>query len=370
MPGIVYVVNSLVPGGTERLVVEMSEAFNAEHEPCVMCLDEPGLWAVGLRNQGIPVYCAWREPGLDVSVPGRIAAVVRRHNADIIHAHQYSSWFYGALSRLYCRAPRLLFEEHGRFYPEADKPLRRLVNRVLIARLTDRIVAVSEDIRQRLVRYEGLNPRRIDVVYNGIHSPERISPELRSRLRTELGFAADEFVVGTVGRLDPIKNLPMLVDSIADVAATHSKVRGLIVGGGAEFGEIAARAASLDIGNRIHMTGFRDDARELVQCLDLFVLSSYSEGTSIALLEAMATGVPVAVTDVGGNPEVVLDKTTGRVLPCGDVASLSQAIVEALDQPELRARRAAAASVRYSENFSFDGMIRQYRDIYDEMLGV
>jgi len=367
-PALAYVVNSLDPGGTEKLVVDMSVAFAADFSVHVFCLDEPGLWARELRERGIPVYGLWRQPGLDLRLPVKLARLFRRLEVRIVHAHQCTAWFYAALSRLIYRPPALLLEEHGRFFPEVDRPLRRVVNRWLIRRLTQRFVAVSEDIRERLGRYEGLDRARIEVIYNGVSTEPNTCASARNALRGELGFGAADFVVGTVGRFDPIKNLPMLVKSLAAARAKDARVGGLFVGDGAEWTRVRSLVESLGLAGRVRLTGFRDDSRVLVQCMDLFVLSSLSEGTSMALLEAIAAGVPVAVTAVGGNPEIVIGGETGWVVPSGDVDSLTGAILEASGDAARRGRLAGAGKQRFEERFTFERMIARYRELYRSLI--
>ncbi|MBN9429706.1 MAG: glycosyltransferase [Burkholderiales bacterium] len=367
-PRLAYVVNSLHPGGTERLVVDMSRAFGADYEIEVICLDEPGAWADTLRQSGIAVYCLWRQGGLDLSMPVRLARHFRRSRPDIVHTHQCTPWFYAALSRLLYARPRLLLEEHGRFYPEADKPLRRLLNRWLVRHLTHRFVAVSADIRERLVRYEGLNHSQIEVIYNGVKPVPAIDETARAHRRAQLGFSERDFVVGTVGRFDPIKNLPMLVGALAAARRQHDDVRGLLVGDGPIRGDVERLAASSTEAGSIVFTGHREDARTLVQCLDLFVLASFSEGTSMALLEAMSAGVPVAVTAVGGNPEIVVDGATGWLLPSGDEHALAEAISQARTDAIVRRERGLAGMRRFSEHFSFDAMIERYGALYAQLL--
>lgn len=367
-PHIAYVVHTLNPGGTERLVIDMSKEYARTFRVSVFCLDEPGMWAADLRKQGIPVYCLWRQAGLDLSVALQLAKYLRELNVDIVHAHQCTPWFYSALSRLRYRAPRLLLEEHGRFHPEADNRPRRWLNRFLIRKLTHRFVAVSQDIKNRLVRYEGLDRGEIEVVYNGLESVPLLSPEARQTMRRELGFSEDSFVVGTVGRFDSIKNLPMLVESMSRVAADVTQQRGLFVGDGQEFGNIQSLIESHGLSGSIRLTGFRDDARQLVQCMDLFILSSFSEGTSMALLEAMSASVPVAVTDVGGNPEIVRSDVSGWLVPSGSVDLLASAIREAAHCPEKAHEFASAARARFSEKFQFSNMIDQYMGIYRDLL--
>ncbi len=346
----------------------MSLALTADHDLQVLCLDEPGRWAYRLRERGIPVYCLWRQPGLDMAVTFKLARYFRQHRTQIIHAHQCTPWFYSALSRLLYPKPRLLLEEHGRFFPEVLNRKRVWFNRLVIAPLTHRCIAVSEDIKNRLQRYEGLAAPMIKVVYNGVRKESVLDSVTRAGLRQAWGFTPEDFVIGTVGRFDPIKNLPLLVESIAVAAIKNPHLRGFLIGDGPVFADIAALIDRLGLTDRVRLAGFRNDASQLVQCMDLFVLSSLSEGTSMALLEAMAAGVPVAVTAVGGNPEVVLSDRTGWVVPSESVSALTAALLDAVGNPQKRQMFAYAGQQRFEEYFSFDGMIAAYRRIYRDLL--
>ncbi len=368
-PGLAYVVNSLDPGGTERLVVEMGLAFAADFEVHVYTLDGPGAWAALLRQGGVPVIPLGRQPGIDLSVASRLAGHLRRTSARIVHAHQCSPWFYAALSRYLYRPPRLLLEEHGRFWPEPDSPRRRIANRLAIVPMTDRFVAVSEDIARRLVRYEGIPGGRIQVIRNGVTPAEPCCPAERARRRAELGLRPEEFVVGTVGRFDPIKNLPALVDALAEAARLVPALRGVFVGDGPQRGEIESRLRASGLAGRVITIGHREDVRRLVPCFDLFALASLSEGISVALLEAMSAGLPAVVTAVGGNTELVTDGDTGWVVPSDDRGALARAIVAAAADPAERARRGREGGLRFASQFTMTSMLEAYRVLYRELLG-
>lgn len=361
---LAYVVHSLDTGGTERLVIDMCAALGDEFDICIVCLDRPGLWAEEVRRRGIPVYCVWRQPGIDLNAARQLAILCRSLGIGLVHAHQAGPWFYSALARIFHRAPKLLFEEHGRFFPEQDSVLRRAINRALIARLTSRVIAVSEDVKKRLVRYEGLRARSIDVVYNGVYAPARVDEQQRQQLRADLGFSASELVVGSVGRLDSIKNYPMLVDAVALVRETRPQVRGVIVGDGPERPRLESQIISSGLSGVFELAGYRHDAKLLSACFDVFVLPSFSEGTSIALLEAMSAGTPVVVTDVGGNPEIVHAGAHGSVVLSGDTDGLARAIGELLDNEVLRKERGRSARQRFLENFTFESMLAHYRGYY------
>ena len=367
-PAVSYVVNSLDPGGTERLAMEMSRALADEFSIDLVCLDRPGAWAADLRASGVPVHVLWRQPGLDMSMVHKLARHFRRAGTRIIHAHQCTPWFYSALSRLLFPRPRLLLEEHGRFFPEAENPLRALANRVLISRLTDRFVAVSQDVARRLQRYEGLDFARIEVIYNGVADTVPVAAAERRALRRELGFADEEFVIGTIGRFDEIKNLPMLIESLAAARARAPQLRGLLVGDGPVFGAIRSQVERSGLGRVVRLTGYRSDARRLAQCLDLFVLSSVSEGTSMALLETMSAGVPVAVTAVGGNPEIVRDGVNGWLVPSGAVDRLTQVMLEAASDPHKCHELGEAGQHSVAERFTLQRMLQSYRECYRALL--
>ena len=369
---IVYIVNSLNLGGTENLVVQMSRAFQAEYTVTVICLDEPGLWAQKLRDEGIAVYCFWRQPGIDLAMAGKIARFCKKHTIGLIHAHQCTPWFYAALSRVLYPSPRLLFEEHGRHYPERYSWKKYIINRWFIEKMTTKIVAVSADVRGRLVQYEGLSANRIDVVYNGVSPPPPIDKDRREVLRRQLGLQPEDFVIGTVGRLDAIKNIPLLLKALAEIhhknTSVNGSLKGLLVGDGPEREELQRITASLNIEKNIVFAGYRTDATDLLQCMDLFVLCSFSEGTSMALLEAMAAGIPAIVTDVGGNPELITNNANGWVIPTDSPADLIRAIHEALENKELTANMVKNGQQRFHNSFTFDHMLQNYGRYYQELI--
>jgi glycosyltransferase involved in cell wall biosynthesis len=327
-----------------------------------------GEWADELRNAGIPVRELRRQPGLDLYLAWRIAKLLRQVSADIVHAHQTAPWFYSALARLFYRKPELLFEEHGRHFPEPDRRWHRLVNRLFINRLTHVSVAVSRDIRERLVRYEGLQRDRIRIIYNGGRSAPAPDAATIQSLRAEFGFDAGHMVVGFVGRLDPVKNIKLLIGAFAQLKASQANLRCLLVGDGPERDELQAEVAKHELSAEFVFAGYRSDADQLVHCMDMFVLPSLSEGTSMALLEAMSAGVPAVVTNVGGNIELIEDGVSGFVVESDSVAELVGALQELISHPEMASQRAEAARKKFANKFSFDAMISAYDELYRELV--
>ena len=160
----------------------------------------------------------------------------------------------------------------------------------------------------------------------------------------------------------------MLVEAISAAQKINQNVKGLLIGNGPEFESISKQIEKLSLSEIIKLPGYRSDASKLVQCLNLFTLCSLSEGTSMALLEAMAGEVPIVVTDVGGNPEIVAANKTGWVIPSRDTEQLTKVIIEAATNPQLANQYAAAGKQRFEEEFTFDRMIEDYRKVYYEMM--
>lgn len=366
---VVHVVHSLNPGGAERLAADMAVGFSSRFRTAVVCLDEPGVWAANVRAAGVPVYSLYRQPGVDLLLARRLASFLRRNRVRLVHAHQVTPWFYSGLACLLGGRSKLLFEEHGRHYPEVENPKRAWFNRRVLEPLTARTVAVSEDVKDRLVRYEGLSAARIQVIHNGAPAPPEMSPAERASVRRAWGFGPRDFVVGTVGRFDPIKNLPMLLRALEMARRDVPSLKALLVGDGPEFPRIRDLVDALGLADVVRLAGYRADAARLTGGMDLFVLASFSEGTSMALLQSMAWGVPAAVTRVGGNPELVVDGVTGWLVGSDDARALAEVLVAASRNPEERRKRGLRARERFRAEFTFDRMMARYEALYRELIG-
>lgn len=361
-----FVVHSLNPGGTERLAADMALALKDEYDIHILCLDEPGIWADPVRSAGIPVSCFYRQPGVDLRIPVLLARYAKSRNIDFFHAHQTTPWFYAGLSRLMQPKTKLVFEEHGRHYPENLNRKKRRFNRMVLQQLTNTVVAVSRDVKDRLVRYEGIDPKKIQVVYNGTRPLPPMTPKDRNALRHRFGFQENDIVAGFIGRLDPIKNLPLLLEGFRRASSQCPALKLLIVGDGPLFEDIKEKVHRLDLHKQVTLAGYQPDAGKLAPAMDIFLLVSLSEGTSMALLEAMSAGVPAIVTRVGGNPEIVVHGQTGWIIISDDSAALAASLTEAASDPQKRYTLGNNARNRFLENFTFDRMINQYKKIYME----
>jgi len=352
---------SLSPGGTERLVIEICRHLAGCIELSVCCLDEPGEWAAELAALNIPVDALSRQSGFRPALALELAGVIKARRIDVVHCHHYSPYVYGLLATILHPRVRLVFTEHGRLSDAAPSRKRKFVNPVL-ARWPARLYAVSADLKQHMVA-EGFPASRLQVIYNGIALGERLRPGQRHAARELLGLPHDAFVVGTVGRLDPVKRLSALLRAHAMLVADHPRARLVVVGDGPERDVLQAEARTLNLTGSVLFTGYRADVRALMPAFDAYANSSTYEGVSLTILEAMAAALPVVATNVGGNPEVVIDHETGRLVP-GHPYAIAGALLELARNPLRRQNMGEAGRWRVKRHFSVNRMVQQYADAY------
>lgn len=361
-PRVLLVVLGLDPGGTERMVIELAKRVRERMAVMVCCLDAPGQWASELTSADIPVESLAREPGFHPTLGWKLAQVARRFRADVLHCHHYSPFVYGRIAAAARPGLTVIFTEHGRLSDAPPSPRRRRVNRWLCKGVQE-LLAVSHDLRAHMLN-EGF-PSRLSVVWNGIDPGPPPSADDRARARRRIGVGPSDFVVGTVARLDPVKDLPTLIDAVAHAHVQRSGCKLVIVGDGVERHRLLAKVEQAGLSEHVIWMGHRNDARTLLPGLDLYANSSISEGVSLTLLEAMAAGVPVLATRVGGTPEVVRHEETGLLCSPRAPLEMSEALRRLEHSPEIRAGFARAGRQRVEAHFSLDRMVARYAAMYD-----
>ena len=376
-------VHGLPVGGTEVLVAQLARRYRREGlDVTVGCLDEIGELGHELMAEGVSVELYSRRAGFDALLAARIARSVSRHRVDILHAHQYTPYFYGMLVKTLTSVP-LIFTEHGRLYPDLPSSRRRTFNRIF-APFVDRITAVSEEVRDSLWQVEGIAPARVEIVRNGVDLDRfaRRGPEDRRIARASLSLAAETQVIGTVGRLDPVKNYPLLLAAFRRLRERCRDATLLIIGDGPERGRLESLARDLGLGMHVRFLGMRRDVDRVLPALDVFVLSSLSEGMPVTLIEAMAASVPVVCSAVGGIPKVVEDGLEGLLVPgippdprtspepvvSEYVERFAATVGRVLVEPGLGRALAERAAKRARAEFSLESMAASYRRLYDEAL--
>lgn len=367
MPTVCHLLHSLNVGGAEVLAARLGRDFRQQYRVVFACLDELGSLGEELRGEGFVVEVLGRS-GLDWRCILRLRAFLRREQVSLIHAHQYTPFFYAAASRVLSGGRPILFTEHGRHFPDYPRRKRLLFNRVLLRR-QDRVVGVGEAVRQALLANEGLPPRRVEVVYNGLDLSAFAAgrPE-REAVRREIGVGADDWVLLQVARLDYLKDHATAIRAFAQLTTRRPGARLVLVGEGPERPKIEAAIRTSGVEGRVRLLGLRKDVARLLQAADVFLLSSISEGIPLTLIEAMAAGLPVVATRVGGVGEVVEEGATGLLAPSGDAVGLAAHLLRLVADPRERERLGEQGRQRAKALFSREKMNARYLELYEEML--
>lgn len=360
-PKILHVVISMVVGGAERLVYDMVRypAF-ADNPPIVCCMDDIGELGEKLKEQGYKVYCKGRKPGFDFEMIAWLRAIMRIENVDVVHAHQYSPLVYATPAAFLAGRKKVVYTEHGRFYPDRKSWKRALVNPIL-AKGVDHMVSISAATADAMAEYDNFSRKRIKIIHNGIDFSHLNSPYDKAEKRKKLGIPEGYRVIGTASRLNEIKNIPMLLSVFKKVREQVDDVCLVIAGDGPEREALEALAKKLGIGGNSFFIGMRFDMPEIYPLFDVFCLTSFTEGISVTLLEALGSGVPAVVTSVGGNEDVVSRSTNASMSPLDDQDAFC---LELLHLLEKKCRKEKHDDREFREHFSLSTMLNEYSELY------
>ncbi|GGA84398.1 glycosyl transferase [Neiella marina] len=360
---VVHLTFDMRIGGTEMVIKSIIEGTDPDQfEMSIFCIEEPiGPWGKALQSKGIALTSVARQPGFDLALISAIRNHLRTNNIDIIHCHQYTPWVYGVLAAIGLKT-KVIFTEHGRFYPDSSSWKRRVVNPLLNI-VTDAVTAISNATKSALGEYEFLPEQRITTIYNGIAGLKVDDKEVNS-LRQQLGIADSTKILGTVARMDPIKNHKMMLEAVAKVTANHPNTVFLLVGDGDERANIEGWIEQLELQDRVILPGYQSDPSHYMALMDIFLLSSLSEGTSMTLLEAMSLGKPCVVTDAGGNPEIIADQVNGFVTTNDSGDEFAAAIDKILADESIFKQFQQASKTRFTSRYQASSMIEQYNKLY------
>jgi sugar transferase (PEP-CTERM/EpsH1 system associated) len=367
-PTLCHLLHSLHVGGAEMLAAQLARRVSRDFRVVFVCLDELGPLGETLRSEGFAVHVLNRQPGLDWRCLAQLGKLLRRERALVIHAHQYTPFFYALVARFLSGRPPILFTEHGRHFPDHRRPKRVVANRLLLAK-RDRVIGVGEAVRQALITNEGIPADRVGVIYNGI-DPTRFQNQGQDRqhVRKELGINASDLLIFQVARLDYLKDHLTAVRTLKRVVPVLPHARLLLVGDGPQREGIERAIADQGLTNHVRLLGTRKDVARLTSAADVFLLTSISEGIPLTLIEAMAASLPIVATRVGGVPEVVQDGVTGLLAAAGDDAALAEHLLGLASNRALSEDMGRHGRSRAHTMFSETEMVRRYTSLYCEML--
>ena len=338
-------------GGIEKWMLLLADHLVAKGHAVAACAKPNSRWAAACREHGLPTLELAMRGDFHPRDVFALRRAFRERGTDLVvlKMHQCIRMAWAAGLFLGGRRPAILCRM-------GDSVMKRSLGaRLTYRHLADRYVTPSEFVRRELLAYGYYGPERIRAIPNGVEVPAD-DPAARGRIRAELGLG-DAPVLITTSRLHPQKGHRHLLDALAGLRKALPALRLLIVGDGVERPNLEAQARQLGIADAAVFTGFRSDVADLLRAADLFVLPSLREGMPNTALEAMAVGLPVVASAVGGVPEVVVGGETGLLVPAGDAGSLRDAIARLVTERDLAGRMGRAGRERVREQFSVERML-------------
>ena len=363
---LVHVVESLDVGGLERMVLSLA-AWQAARGAAVriICLFHEGAWAGEARARGLDVVGIGKQRGLDLHALRRLRIALRPWRPDVLHTHNAVAHYYTAAASLGLDRARMVNTRHGMGEAGGGRRLDALYR--LSMRRADVAVAVCQAACRRFVATGAFAPAKAAVVRNAAdiaRAPVR-NAAARERLLMSLGRPSHAMVVGAVGRLSAIKNHALLLRAARLVRQRGQAIELVIVGDGPERASLQSMATALQIGDCVHLVGWRDDVASLLAGFDVLAMPSRSEGYSLAMVEAAAAALPLVATAVGGNPEIVQQGKTGLLVPDDDAPALADALARLASDVGLRERLGDAARQWALAHAGLDAMGHAYAALYE-----
>lgn len=362
---VMHVLYRLQAGGTEYGVIKLVNGLDRSLVTSSICSSTPATEVKGLLRPDVVLHECSRRDGNDPKFVWDLVRLFRRERPDIVHTHAWGTLCEGLLAARLAGVPQVVHGEHGTLQL---KTYQARVQRFAWGRV-DRLLSVSSRLAEAMSKATGYPLDRIEVIRNGVDL-SRFTAVDRAEARRRLNLASDRIAIGTAGRLVPVKDQALLLEALGQLAGRGLKFVAVIAGDGPLRSSLEARATALRIHDRVRFLGHRPDVERVYAALDLFVLSSVSEGLSNTILEAMASGLPVVATRVGGADELIDEGTTGFAVPASNAAALGDAIERVARDPELLTRMGRAGRDRALRHFGLDRMLSNYTNVYCGSAGV
>ena len=360
---VMHVLYTLQPGGMEYGVVKLVNGLDPALVQSSICSTTPAGEMKRLVDTNVPVFELRRKPGNDPRLIRDLYRLFRRVRPHVVHTHAWGTLIEGIVAARLARVPAIVHGEHGTLQLRGyQKRLQRLA-----WGRADRVLSVSSLLAARMARETGFPVERIHTIRNGVDL-SRFGTHSRADARAALGIAPEALVIGTAGRLVPVKDHATLLEAVAQLPP-HLGATLLMAGDGPLRPQLEAAVTRLGIHDRVRMLGHCPDIEKVLAALDVFVLSSVSEGLSNTILEAMAGGLPVVATRVGGTEELVVEGETGLLVASQSPAAMAGALAALLQDRDRRRAMGRAGRLRAQSEFDLRSVIRRYAQMYLDTVG-
>ncbi|MBN2089692.1 glycosyltransferase [candidate division KSB1 bacterium] len=363
---IMHVLPSLEIGGMETALITLINGMDTDRfENQIFCFDfknyENSIQH-RLHDENIPIYIFEKGHGVDYWLPIKISRILRKQKIDIVHTRNFAALLYGSIAAKLAGVPGAVADIRGRIPVDEGQKCKRL------SFLVSKFVGVSEDIKKMLATDFKIKESKIQTIYNGVQIPGENQKLDIATLRSKLGLAPNDFVIGTIGRTEPVKDYTSLIRMSAPVLQKYRNVKLMIVGDGSQRTELEKLTKDLGVNTQTIFTGYQKEVSNFLRLINLFALTSVSEGISNVLLEAMATSIPVLATEVGGNPEIVRHNQTGFLIPRPNLNQITEKIELLINNPELAKDLGQNGRKWVEEKFTIEKMVSEYQSLYQTII--
>jgi len=355
---VLQIIDGLNVGGAEVLLRDLVRGLSGDRYRVSVCYSTPGPMVPEIEALGVPMTRLPRLARVDPLLLLRMCQTIRKDPPQVVHTHLFKSDFHGRLAARMCGVPVVISTLHNSDAWAKNALFGKLYGAT--SRFADRLIAVSEEVREFAIAHTDVESERVTTIPNGVPLQKFSDQEEAGMgLRRELGIAGDAPLIGIVGRLMPQKDHETFLQAAVQIHKALPQARFLIVGDGPLRDDLTARSAALGLEGPVLFCGLRKDIPAIMAAIDLLVFSSRWEGLPVTLLEGMAAARAVVSTAVGGVPGVMIDGQTGVLVPPGDPAALAQACVQVLANPDLRSKMGRAGRARVEAHYSIEAMVQQ-----------
>lgn len=364
---ILHITFDMTIGGTQQVIRQLVENIDSsKFSADIVCIDNRlGDLGALVEKLGINVHLLNRQQGFDYSLIFQLRKLIKKNHYDLIHCHQYSPYVYGLLASIFSPA-KVIFTEHGRFYPDYGTWKRKLLNPIFSI-FTSQITTISQATKDALVVFENFKREDISVIYNGVIDKSDIDVN-EDQLKAKFNIPSDAFIFGTISRLQPIKNQKMMIRAFKEVNEKEMNTHLLIVGDGEMKNQLTSLVKELNLIDKVTFTGFQNNPYQFHKIIDVFLLSSFSEGASMTLIEAMSFSKPCVVTNVGGNAELIIDSVNGVVVENDNKQKFAKGMLLLINDKALYKKCSLQARVLYESTFTVKKMVTDFEAIINKQL--
>ena len=367
MINILHTIDTFGPGGAETVFINLVRGLNTHRYNSVVAISGKGWVHEELRSLNFKPLVIDSKGSFSARYLWQLVQIVKRYDIDIIQSHLFGSNVYCSLAGIICHVPVISIFHGAVDANDKDKMVKCKIKIVNYG--SKRIVLVSESLHEFFVERMGVSRKRAITIYNGIDF-ERFKTTGNDSLRNELGLAQDDVLIGSVGNIRSAKSYDILLHSAARIIKRYPRCKFVVVGQGSGrlYNDLLNLRDRLSLKKEVFFLGFRSNISEILNNLDIFLLTSTSEGFSISTVEAMACGVPVVATKCGGPEEIIVNNENGILAQVGDERDLAKGVTRLIENGRFRKKIVASARQTVSSKFKLSSMIARYDRIYSTVL--